>query len=83
MGIVLKSERVHRREEIAPQPAYFVSLQFGETVKSGHPRIAIELGIRLEVVFPQEVKERETSIGSFHASLSGLVSEFSVSECWS
>jgi hypothetical protein len=81
MGIVLESERVHRREEIAPQPAYFVSLQFGETVKSGHPRIAIELGIRLGGVFLQEVKERETS--NFHASLSGLVSEFSVSECCS
>jgi hypothetical protein len=50
-------------------------------VKSGHPRIAIELGIRLGGVFPQEVKVRETS--NFHASLSGLVNEFSVSECWS
>ena len=46
-------------------------------------KIAVELGIRLEVFFPQEVKERETSTGRFHASLSGLVSEISVSECWS
>ena len=46
-------------------------------------KIAIELRIRLEVVFLQEVKERETSTGRFHASLSGLFSEISVSECWS
>lgn len=38
-----KSEGDHRKEGIPPESDDLVSLELGETVKSGHPRIAIEL----------------------------------------
>ena len=84
MGIGFKSEGVHRKEEIPPESAYFVSLELGDTVKSGQARrMGIELGIRMIGVLLQELKQKGRSTGIFHASLSRLFSELSWSVSWS
>lgn len=84
MGIDLKSKGVHSRKEIPPESAYLVPLELGETVKSGYPRrFAIDLRFRLVGANQQELEEIGRSTGKFYASLSELVSELSLSACWS